>query len=94
MIPIDRYNKDYDMFLRGNIGIGSEDAIIERIQNEDALYLIKKKGEGVNWQNPHKVTAYIRENMEYIGTKESNQHYIGIIQIYIHIRSTKQEEIV
>lgn len=70
MIPIDRYNKDYDMFLRGNIGIGSEDAIIERIQKEDALYLIKKKGEGVNWQNPHKVTAYIRENMEYIGTKD------------------------
>lgn len=70
MIPIDRYNKDYDMFCIGNLGAGGENEIIDRIKNEDALYLIKKDGENINWQNPNKVRAYMKENMEYVGSKD------------------------
>ena len=69
MIPVDRYNKNYDMFLLGNIGAGGEDSIIDKIKNEDALYLIVTDDENINWQNPSKVRSYIKENMEYIGTK-------------------------
>lgn len=70
MIPIDRYNKDYDMFCIGNLGTGGEDAVIERIKNEDALYLIQKDDTNLNWQNPKKVREYIKENMELIGSKD------------------------
>ena len=75
MIPIDRYNKNYDMFLLGNLGAGGEDAIIEQIKNEDALYLIVKDDENVNWQNPSKVRSYIKENMECIGKKSYFEVY-------------------
>ncbi|MBQ3408230.1 MAG: glycosyltransferase family 39 protein [Clostridia bacterium] len=69
MIPVDRYNKNYDMFCLGNLGAGGEDAIIENIKNEDALYLIAKDDTPLNWQNPPKVRAYVKENMEYVGSK-------------------------
>lgn len=66
MIPIDRYNKDYDMFMKGNFGAKGEQGIIERIQKEDARYLIVKDGIGRNWQNPEEVRKYIKENMRYV----------------------------
>lgn len=66
MIPIDRYNKDYDMFMKGNFGSKGEQGIIEKIQKEDAKYLIIKDGIGRNWQNPEDVRKYIKENMKYV----------------------------
>ena len=64
MIPLDKYNKDYDMFLKGNLGGNGEDGIIDRINNEkNAIYLLKKSG--LNWQNPSKVRKYIIDNLEY-----------------------------
>jgi hypothetical protein len=63
-IPINQYNKDYDMFLKGNLGGNGEDEIIDRINNEkNAIYLLKKSG--LNWQNPSKVRKYIIDNLEY-----------------------------
>lgn len=64
MIPLDRYNKDYDMFCIGNFGKNGENGIIEKIKSEDALYLIIK--DSLNWQNPNNVRLYIKENMEYV----------------------------
>ncbi len=75
MVPIDRYNKNYDMFLLGNLGAGGEDAIIEQIKSEDALYLIIKDEENINWKNPSKVRSYIKENMEYVGEKSYFEIY-------------------
>lgn len=69
MIPLDRYNKNYDMFCIGNFGNGGEDSIIEKIKTEDALYMILREDNAVNWQNPTKVRSYIKENMEHIGSK-------------------------
>lgn len=61
-IPINQYNKDYDMFLKGNLGGNGEDGIIDRINNEkNAIYLLKKSG--LNWQNPNKVREYIINNL-------------------------------
>lgn len=68
MIPIDHYNKDYDMFLKGNIGKDSEQGQIEKIKqrDENSMYLIKKKDLRLNWQTPLEVITYIRENLELV----------------------------
>ncbi|MBP3463531.1 MAG: glycosyltransferase family 39 protein [Clostridia bacterium] len=68
MIPLDIYNKDYDMFLKGNLGKNGEHGIIERIDSEDnsnVIYLIKKNG--LNWQNPDNVRNYIIDNLQCTG---------------------------
>ena len=62
-IPLNMYNKDYDMFNRGNLGVDGENRIIDRIKNEkDAIYLLKK--DGVNWQNPNTVREFIINNLD------------------------------
>lgn len=68
MIPINKYNKNYDMFLKGNIGKNGEDGEIQKIKerNENDLYLIKRKNINLNWQTPMKVINYIRENLELV----------------------------
>lgn len=68
MIPINKYNKDYDMFLKGNIGKDGEQGQIERIKNKDKneLLLIRKTKFKSNWQTPLEVIKYIRDNLEKI----------------------------
>lgn len=69
MIPLDRYNKDFDMFLKGNLGENSEEGQIERIKNmKNAVILIKNNKIALNWQTPTEVIKYVRENLEKIGT--------------------------
>lgn len=75
MIPIDKYNKNYDMFNIGNLGSGGEESQINRIKNEDAKYLILKDEYGRNWQNPENVRSYITDNLLKTGE-------IGIYDIY------------
>lgn len=67
-IPLDIYNKDYDMFLIGNIGKDGQEGQIERIKNkkEEKLYLIKNRKLEQNWQTPLEVVNYIRDNLEYV----------------------------
>lgn len=67
MIPFDRYNKNFDMFLKGNLGKDGEQGIIEKIKNDksNTVYLIKK--ENRNWQTPNDVCNYVVNNCEYIG---------------------------
>ena len=68
MIPIDRYNKNYDMFLKGNIGKDGEDGQIEKIKQrqENELYLIRREDIKQNWQTPLNVINYIRENLQLV----------------------------
>lgn len=76
MIPINRYNKNFDMFLNGNLGSQGEFGQIEKIKQEtDILVLIKNKNYRRNWQNPEKVRNYIINNMKKIGE-------IGVFDIY------------
>lgn len=64
-IPLDIYNKDYDMFLKGNLGGKGEKGIIDRINKEEkCVYLIKK--DYLNWQNPNEVREYIINNLRLI----------------------------
>ena len=69
MIPLDKYNKDFDMFLKGNLGSASEEGQIEKIKNmENALILIKNDKMALNWQTPTKVIEYVKTNLKKIGT--------------------------
>ena len=77
MIPLDKYNKDFDMFLKGNLGSASEEGQIEKIENmENAVILIKNDKIALNWQTPTKVIEYIRNNLEKIGTVSFFDVYI------------------
>ena len=70
-IPMDIYNKNFDMFLKGNIGKEGEEGIIKNIENStNTIYLIKKEGEGLNWQTPKSVIEYIRKNLTELGSIE------------------------
>lgn len=69
MIPLDKYNKDYDMFLKGNIGKDAEQGQIEKIKqrDENTIYLIRNKKLELNWQSPAEVINYIRNNLQKTG---------------------------
>ena len=77
MIPINKYNKNYDMFLKGNIGKDGEEGQIENIKQrkESEIFLIRNIKYTQNWQTPTKVINYIRENLENVGE-------ISIYEIY------------
>ena len=66
MIPLDKYNKNYDMFLKGNIGKDGEEGQIEKIKQrqENELFLIRKENLKTNWQTPLNVIKYVKENLE------------------------------
>lgn len=68
MVPLNKYNKDYDMFLKGNIGKDGEEGQIQKIKQKDenTLYLIIRKDLICNWQTPLNVINYIRENLELV----------------------------
>lgn len=69
MVPLDKYNKDYDMFLIGNIGKDGQEGQIEKIKKKDenTLYLIRNENIETNWQTPLDVIEYIRNNLAKIG---------------------------
>lgn len=69
MIPINNYNKDYDMFLKGNIGKDGQEGQIQKIKQKETneIILIRKKNLQSNWQTPTEVVNYVRENLEFMG---------------------------
>ena len=71
MIPINRYNKNFDMFNKGNLGSKGEEGQIQYIENlNNVEILIRKDGLSLNWQSPTKVRDYIKQNLEKIGEIE------------------------
>lgn len=76
MIPLDRYNKDFDMFNIGNFGSKGEIGQIDKIkQLENSVFLIRNNKFSRNWQNPENVRNYIINNLNKTGE-------IGIFDIY------------
>ncbi|MBR3002123.1 MAG: glycosyltransferase family 39 protein [Clostridia bacterium] len=68
MIPLDLYNKNYDMLMKGNFGINGEKGLIEDIKKLDnAEFLVLNKNFTKNWQHPYEVTDYIETNYNNIG---------------------------
>lgn len=67
MIPLDRYNKDYDMFDLGNFGAKGNKGVIEDIkQKKNAIFLIASDEYDVHWQHPIEITDYVKENYKKI----------------------------
>lgn len=75
-IPAERYNKNYDMFNRGNLGSRGQNGLLAEIENSDNLLLLIRKDIYVkNWQHPFALTDYIEANYEKVGE-------INIFDIY------------
>lgn len=71
MIPLDRYNKDYDMLNNGNLGFNGEERIIQEISNQrNVKYLILRDEITKNWQTPLEIMEYVKENKTKIGQIE------------------------
>lgn len=71
MIPNNKYNKDYDMLLKGNLGKNGEDNLIKEIEEENNIvYLILKNNYNKNWQTPMDIINYVLSNKEKIGEIE------------------------
>ena len=63
MNPINVYNKDKDMFNKGNIGKNGESRLIKEIsENEDNIYLILNDSYPKNWQTPLNIIDFVKSN--------------------------------
>lgn len=71
MIPNNKYNKNYDMLLKGNLGYDGENRIIEEIKNSNnTQYLILKDKYIKNWQTPLEIIEYVKKNKTMVGQIE------------------------
>ncbi len=65
-IPLNHYHKNFDMFLKGNLGKEGEQGIIKQIQelqqDPNNLFLIRHPDWRQNWQTPMEVIQYVRNN--------------------------------
>ena len=69
MIPLNIYNKDFDLFLNGNLGTNFEEKFIEKVSyNDKVIYLIKKGNR--NWQSPEILINCVMNNFENAGEIE------------------------
>lgn len=76
MIPINRYNKNFDMFNNGNFGARGEQGQIDDLKNiKNKIILIRNDNYQRNWQNPEKVRKYVINQMKKIDQ-------IGIFDVY------------
>lgn len=76
MIPLNRYNKNYDMFMKGNFGVKGSQGIIDNLKTkEDAIILILNNESSMNWQTPKEVIRYIKDNYVKIGGIERFDAY-------------------
>ena len=65
-IVLNRYKKNYDMLLIGNIGEnGVEKIINEIIDSHNVYYFVKNPQYALNWQLPEDIVDYIRNNLKY-----------------------------
>lgn len=69
MITLNKYNKNFDMFLKGNLGSKGEIGQIEKINNleKGTKILIKNSQYTLNWQTPLEVISYIKNNLTKVG---------------------------
>lgn len=65
-IVLNRYKKNYDMLLIGNIGENGVEKIINEIKDShNVYYFVKNPQYALNWQLPEDIGDYIRNNLKY-----------------------------
>ena len=65
-VVLNRYKKNYDMLLIGNIGENGVEKIINEIKDShNVYYFVKNPQYALNWQLPEDIVDYIRNNLKY-----------------------------
>lgn len=65
-VVLNRYKKNYDMLLIGNIGEHGVEKIINEIKDShNVYYFVKNPQYALNWQLPEDIVDYIRNNLKY-----------------------------
>ena len=65
-IVLNRYKKNYDMLLIGNVGENGVEKIINEIKDShNVYYFVKNPQYALNWQLPEDIVDYIRNNLKY-----------------------------
>ena len=65
-IVLNKYKKNYDMLLIGNIGERGVEKIINEIKDShNVYYFVKNPQYALNWQLPEDIIDYIRNNLKY-----------------------------
>ena len=65
-IVLNKYKKNYDMLLIGNIGENGVEKIINEIKDShNVYYFVKNPQYALNWQLPENIVDYIRNNLKY-----------------------------
>lgn len=64
-IPLDEYNKNWDMLLVGNVGLNSIEDLIA--SSEPCLYLVMYDESSLGMQAHYELINFIKENYNFIG---------------------------
>lgn len=67
MIPLDKYNKNYDLFMKGNFGKNGETNLISDIKDKEETEILVLNNEMFNWQTPIEVVEYVLNAYEKTG---------------------------
>jgi len=69
-IPIDKYEKYFDLLLKGNLGQKGVQKVIDKIEglSDNSLFLILNDSTSLNWQFPKEVIEFIRNNYNNVGS--------------------------
>lgn len=63
-IPLDRYEKNWDMLLVGNLGFSTVEDLLET-EHDNYLYLVQKDEQKLNMQDHQELIQYIKDHYEY-----------------------------
>lgn len=75
-IVLNKYKKNYDMLLIGNIGERGVEKIINEIKDShNVYYFVKNPQYALNWQLPEDIIDYIRNNLKYHET-------VSVLDVY------------
>lgn len=74
MIPLDRYNKNFDLLLLGNLGTYSIQELLE--DKTDSIILIRKDESTLNYQSHKELLRYIKSNYQYVEDIQAFEAYL------------------
>jgi len=74
MLPLNIYHKDYDMFLRGNLGENNPQNLIDDLNSNNSVLLIPYNFDNANWQFPKEIYQTIEK--QFTKTEQIGDYYV------------------
>ena len=68
MIPIDKYNKDFDMLLKGNLGNNETEKLINNLESQSNINILVRNNGNLNWQTPVNIIEYVKKSKTKAGS--------------------------